>query len=1289
MEVGELYVLGRASQTKKSFIQWVETHYQSTKRYFQGDLSFENYFENHATALAELGFLSRSDEISITNYLISSVEKAQIRHSNNQLYHDVSLLNSRNIYACNKMRDDIIYYNNVLGYQPYEPQYAFMMNFRVDWEDVLHIKIMNDTDATSVRNNNLAGQAKMFHASVVERGILPFEALLSLVISYICYECRHTIKKKSMYPECNCWTKSASLVSLINLLQINSGIPFYFSTRTFPNGKKETSLKKSERYKYIPSVLPVMYYALLELCVREYAGAVEPPFEAHIINNWINNSTFFCYEIINKFKKQKKCAEIYRKNGSYIVPEFDNDFNLTGFHKDHGEGSDLSFKDFEMDHILKPFLKLDDQKAKYMAYTVAHLSPSLLVRGSIELIIGASAQGTNTKMGISQEVISSVDLGVGQMIPVYFRYNDIDMEGVRNTLREILRKHPPDLKTLESSFLETATTNSAGLSREEIRDQVRQYTAYTDTRDQELLPSLVGIRIFDVLNVILNDLKNLESFRNALDTESSAGLRYQVDRRIRMIQMLRSIFMCGPFIIKYALEPCILESEVAATGKTTNDIRDAFAVVSGSCTGRQINSKDVAGMDTGTHKGQTSFVTEVVLEYLREQRHKGYKFFLDTEMTMVNFLDEKGDIYSENISILEWIVMFENYASNRPRIYRGGFFSNQVMSSNIAFESGSYKTSTQHTVLLTAIFTYMVRLFTRKYAEYGLRITTKVLGDDMFQYLEGVGSMDVLNRINHEFNDQLTIILEKFGYTAEDVFEKGFGEFLKQAALFGTPMPYSNRLCVFTSERRDQGTVFDKIKNVYGVLDELGTRVPYPEYLSNVKMAIPYLMGVFKMNLKVTKFNREYDVTEKDLKSSGMIVFKYDDARYMYTGKLLWPNQVNLVAVLPQSAFGPRSSYMTFASPAYCRRIFQMIMKSEYQLMGGVYDGRGVKRYISKTPEFIKRYWNSILKSYGEGYIVRKWKDYPSMIPRLFADMVDTDKIDAYGLLDGYILMTGVSMSLPDIEIGPKFKRYQQFGNGLLDPAKSSKSFLATKTLLDSGVRVPSDVTYYNRVGSRLLSVARTATLMEMKRFSNSRVIQLAKYRSNVVPEFLSTISYGVYILTKVGEGRVKQVAYDVLKYGFGPCVPPESLQAQLILTLGLPSPRSSEIDTVKYGIQSSILIDGVSDSVLRALSVSYVKMGSRGVELMMDAIAMSPSLKRRVWQLIADLGIETLSMPYAINPRKCYYYGTSHTDKNSTNFVHSNIKSISRRLQWAVYISEVCMNPSVSTHLLRMDLGS
>lgn len=1287
MEVGFVHVLGEYSQKGKNIKEWIEAHYHDTKLYLNGNIDVDQYLNKNYTGLAELGFLVKKEEIGIIDYLIDTVNAVVFNYEGNDIYKPVKLSDSNIIYDCKSMRDDIIYHNATLGYQPISPQYGFMTNFKVDWDGVKNIKLDDNVNESAVRNNNISGQAKLFHNSIIERGARPFEALMSLIVSYICDDCRY---KSESNKQCLCWKNSASLVSIIRLCKKGAGMPFYYRTKKFYNGKQDTSLCKSERYEYIPSILPILTYSLLELAIREYTSAVDKLFEIHIINNWLESNYTFCFDIINKFKKQKKCAEIFRKTGKYIVPEFDADFNFTGFHTDIGEGTTAAFNDFGVEKIFKDSaIGLSDNKSRFMAYTVSYMSPSVLVRGSIELIIGASAQGTNPKMGMSQQVKTSYDMGVGQTIPRSFRYNDLDMEGVRAVMYEQIRKNPPNLDKIESSFLESATTNSAGLSRDEIREQITHYTEHADALDQKLLPYLIGIRIFDVLNVILEDLVNIESFRNALNSESSAGLRYQVDRRIRLIQMLRSIFMCGPFIIKYVLEPSILNSDVAATGKTTNDIRDAYNTIVGTTTSNAVNSKDIAGMDTGTHKAQTSFVTEAVLDYLQELRYKGHTFFLDTPYVNVTVMNDVGDTWEEKISILEWIVMYENYASNRPRIYRGGYFCNKIVSSNIAFESGSYKTSIQHTFLLVCIFIYVIRLYMVKYAEYGLKIIASVLGDDMFEYMNGVGAKKTIQEVNKEFNDDLTKMLEKFGYIAEDVFEIGFGEFLKQAALFGVPMPYGNRLCVFSSERRDNGTLFDRVKNIFGVLDELGTRVPRPEYTVNIKMILPHIMGILSVNSDPLAYaNREYGITVDKLIKSGMIVYKYDDTRYLYTGRPLWPHLVNVATPLPRTKTSPRTSFMGFSSPAYCRRICQLIRNSNTELMNGTYNGGSVKRYIAKTPELLKRYWNSVLKTYSERYVQMQWKNYPQMIPKKLIELVDAQKVEYYGLLDGFLIYRGVQISMPDIELGPKFKRYQQFGNSLLDKQKAAKSFFATRTLLTAGVKVPSDVTYYNRVGARLISVAKTATVDQLKRFSNGRVLSLCKFRSSILLEYLETISYGIYDIS-FSEGKTSHLAYDVIKNGFGPCVPPNSTQSLLIATLGLPSPRASEIDTVKYGIQSSILIDGVSDSVLRALNLSFDKMGSRGVELMMDAIGMAPKLKQRVWQLIADLGIETLSIPYAINPRKCYYYGTSYTDKNNGNFRMANIRYIPRRLQWAIYVSEVCYDPSASIQSLQLVLGS
>lgn len=1261
-------------------MDWINKNYFKIKSYIDGKIGYELYYEEEDINL-KLALISKAQSKELFKYVKDKIKVNKLSDISSDRYKVVKL-NDIPAHISNppRIRDDIITYNTALGYTPINDKYSYLQNFKIDYDWVETSNRIDATDADSVKRNVLRGQKKMFHNQIKTRGATPTQVFFISYLNYRCENCIECIKNEflkdcDLYDNCECFLKSAAIITMINLT-IDGEVPFVMSGDNF--------VVKSTEVKHVSSLVPTLWFALADLSVRVRLKAVSQALEILIVNEWLDACKESLFgAVLKRFKLIKHTIQKLKTNKSYFAPDYDAEFNIIGAHNMFVERDDNEIKKVDYDDWILNF-NVDGNISREMIYELQHVSPSIIVTGSIELVLAGSAQATNPENFIRQRIVRETDVGLPVKIPTMIDYEDSEMNDIAELILDEIKMYPPRLDDLESKFIEIATTNSAGLSVDERRARSEDITKkYGDNEDAKMLQQCAGVRLFDVLYLIRNNLQSWEQFLSGWNTDNVAGLRYQTGRRVRLIQMLRSVYMLSPFIIKTVLEPSIMASEVTATGKTTNDIRDAYAQCVGTSISVRANSDDVTGMDTSTHKMQTGFITNIILRYLENARSEIGTFFIRDSNTVrvkhYNLQDDNSiNECVEDISVVEAMVMLDNYSSNAPRRYKAGYFSSSVYTSNISFESGTYKTSIQHTRLLSAIYLYIKKQFERKYAMHGLRIYISVLGDDQFSYTVAVGTDVELIKIAEAIRDKVTSILKKFGYITDSTFERGFGEFLKQVAICGVPIPFSVRLPQFSSERGEKGSVLDRIKNMLGVADELSARVPFSQGIVGYKYLIAMILGIFG----VSKARTTSDLEGIVKKSGFLYKWMTKDIAYL-TGRKLWYIALQTGIPFPKTLNSKQGCFLTFSSPAYCRRILSFAKRDAIK-----YDyNQPIVTRIKNLPTIQKLYWTQMYRLRGEEYIKSLFNSSDNFVPITLEERYDMNKLVDLGFYDGYMLYQYAQGVNKRLELGQGFKDLQELGNSYLDRSLVNVSRLSSYKLETMGIHVPEAFVYYNRSGARLESVVQTLHLSEGKKLSVSSLLFDMCYKAiKTKSDFFDSLGYGAYDISTY-DGETKLINYSCSIRGLGPCIPSDSIQARYIDCLGLPRKSDYDMDSVKQGIETMLNVPGMSDVVLRFLGETYSKGGSLALELSFDAIGVSSSLRKRIYKLLETIGFGTAVMPYSLSPRKFFYYCTSRYSSNSLNFGFS-YNGYNVQVEWAMYLSEIACDYDLLDKRLHINFG-
>lgn len=1234
-----------------------------------------------------------------------------------------------------------IVYNSVLGtVKGLNNEDAYLQNFKIDFNKISDLKLISPpapglkftdnpnyklTDS-QITNNIKHGIHRMFADQVKPRSMNPLQVLVHATFSYRCDSC--AIESNM---ECKCYLKSPELYAISQFIHAGKGIPFFILT-------SDSKSVKNPTYESISSMIPSIWYILCDLSLRTGAGAIPSSLAAGITKLWLDASTRSLFgEILGSFKKIKDIIPMICARTDFTAVEISKSNDIVGCHKAGPIGS-YSSDDYRtyLDKHKLDFLfpndipSLTDEEGRWFINMIQYMTtPSIPIKTPISLSMGMSAQSTNEIGGMLQVPIEMVKIK-DNYVPIRFDYEDADMDAMRSMLRDLLVQYPPELNNLESKFIEACTTNSAGVDpiklaaiRKEILDELGP-----DNPDAKELAANAGVRIFDVLRVILKSLKSLDALLHEWDTIGVSGIRVQVGRRNRLIQMLASVFMCAPFLIKVILEDIITNSGIGATGKTTNDIRDTHEILYASGRELFILFADVTGMDTNTYGPQQRFLTEIITDYLKGKRELNIPYYLnkldgvsqpiEVEKLTKNKDTGNWDKSREYVSVLEYFCYLDSTLIDEKRRVSDGYFFREILASNITFPSGSYKTSTQHTMLLILVYLRVKQIMEQKYARVGLKVYAQVLGDDQMAYSTttdmGTKTKDIADEMQALIND----ILRKFAYVTDSGMGFCHGEFLKQVAYHGGPSPLGSRLAQYGCETGSSYALsnIERMKNACGVADELSARIRYPNYTKIIKrmagMLLSYVGVKTKINDSQVGLSYLHHTQKAHSRRLGTMRKLNTKTRKKFTdtsnfvNDITWQNNYEEVIIIKilkgcwycvpnigvphypmqfQDYLKIDDNWLAFPSPFTLKCIGDLCKRQAVDINACIERNRqliassdsGLLDLLNTMPSLIKKAISAKIKTSGLAAITAMMLADPRHIPVSMSDKIDPKLLDFYGFSEGYVIEELLRTKLDKFEPGQAFRDTEAFGNSFLDHGKVNVSHLAAFQLrLKYGFSISDTVAYYNRIGARIRSAAaekRDVTSITMALY---QVFENGSLSNSIPPKLLDQLVFGdfsIFTTDITHEGYCQVSTYKTS--GFGSGVPTNSIQAMYIDIFGLPRMHGSSLDAIRENIRSFILIEGAADDVINTLALVFRKYGKEALGLAYDAIGLAGSLKDKLERLFTEMGYEAFTFPFAQNPRKDFYYNFAESGWPGRLFVQE--KSIlSRHMQYALYLSVIKAQP-------------
>lgn len=1200
-----------------------------------------------------------------------------------------------------------------------------------------------DKDVTSCIKYGLA---KMFESQYAPRALNPLQTILVSLMSYRCHDCADP-ESPTYDPECFCYLKSYALRTVFCFIQYRKGMPFRYES-------EHAKVFRSVFYDSIPSQFPTITTVLCELSTRSGCKATDPALEAIITKVWMSFCRNSLYgSMLGPAKKVAKILEIARLNSVVESLFWDKNACMVYKRQEFDLTKDFSRKDLSeiikeyylSDYFDANFKVMNDSECRWldgslrMMTTLPKVIPACVPLSMFESVLGTTGGRTIPFNTYYQAILSD-------KITVEFGYasgGDPNVDEMFANAVELIAEGNPRLHNLEQKFVEKSTNRSSGTSASESTQKYESLKA-SGIPDQEAkeLATLTNKRLFDVVFAIKFYLVTTGMYLAQMVKERAAGIRQQVARRLRTIQMVPTIHMIKGFLVYTILDAGIKKTGLAALGKSIGDVRDALTVLRATFLGSLVSSTDVKGMDTATLLSQRRFLILACLEYLKRVDTKTFPYFMNkdpyfgitmpVELEVVDKVTGKRD--KQEFSVIEFVLLSALAEVDSPTAVNEGFFTKLLNLSMFSFDSGSFETSSQHTFMLIIIMKKSIKTISEMYAPHFPRTSFICQGDDLLTYI-----LDVFGAVSDPLMvDFINIIESNFslmGFSIDRELHHGIGEFLKLVAVYGKHIPLHSRINVYSSETGEDfrsGTTLSRLRNFTTQLNGLSARVPNPCHTSVIgyygALSLGYanyyvdkpgttMIGkiadkfslitspIFYSKLKLEK--QLLEVAKND--RTNFIVNEGDTSfgiKYILPGVWFSAPVVGLPGLSYIDSSGDvvrRGLWTSFASPAQCRYMFELIRDPDYDynfevskfLEGGNSQDSGAT-FMNNLDPRTRTVVGALFKKFSSNwsFLTSYLSINPQTVPVPITTKFLTTKAIKYGFAQVYTFTDSSLSQLSPPKESTTVTDFLKFADTLLDPSKRSASYFAARTLrkqLPYG-SVPDELLYTTRNSSRMKS-----TIYERSVVDNIRITTLLGIVSTAgtshtfhSDKFLSHLSFGDYYIDKrklvipQGLGR-----FPVFKTGIGYSVPANSIQAFLINCLGFPPMNVTTATAIKDRLTRELLLIGSENAILSLISASSKAFGQKGIKLAATAVGVSEAAIEEIQTYVTNYGTAIFSMPYALSSDHIFYYNTVPTYIDKYRVTINNQLRMADNLQIAVLVSEFLNNHELLMYNLQLLPGN
>nr|UYL95536.1 MAG: RNA-dependent RNA polymerase [Kashgar Reovi tick virus 1] len=1080
----------------------------------------------------------------------------------------------------------------------------------------------------------------------------------------------------------------------------------------FPFFYKITGVVPHRECRYLGANVPLLWWECLELMTQVSTGTITCRLENVLCSFWVKRAEE------NLFGRTFDNRDVFKNVREAILDKADLNcyrlFNLvpvstTGkwWQEEEPDSSilnDIHIEDPSVGRWLKRVLTgpaLTDRQARWFAVMLQFFyGPMLFVTGATSLSLEQSAQVQPGQKPVMRTIREEVDLD-GEPFPIRHSYDDPDIQGVFNRAMSRVHKVQLGAINLESGFLEEQTTNSSGITEErleELKDELRKLVRLENVH---MITKVRQARIVDALYNIEHRFQDFESFIEGLKEWGKAGTRLQVNRRPRIIQMVRTCQQLVGYLIRLVLKRLYLSSPFASTGKNVGDVRDMEKALVISASPGLKSSNDIKGMDMSTKKPQVDFNFELAHEALSTDNNPGLRCFFTKSApkgTVPVIVSREGVRISTSYSVCQYIVCLGRRAFEARTRFSDGYFQEHVETSARGFRSGWFPTSDNHNELGIETLEYIRdNLDSLGLEEFGVRsgqvqLDGSVAGDDQVLGVRVLGVTDssVAAKVGEVVIRKLVSLMNGFGYICDPAISRHSAEFLKQMGVGGAPELFPSRLLLYTAERGDTSNVhvLGQIGVMMAMLREKVSRCP------NSSGWVDYMIGV---NLCLGSFTI--------VKSAGgrvgrqRFVSRYG-AKEEYGQKVNFPASTGEWCIglewSSEGMRGQKSSMMVIPLSLWCVNHVQGAPPPPFYRR----DGSPVASGSQYTIPSLSIYWQLIqaiklniqtddllrvlsgvsreMEGVGDeelrrvliglGYEDRSLTVRAEMLRLMIAQVDrlpvrfewsnDTEALQNLNVHCGVWLAEKLPLTFTDrpARNEPLFRQWQEIGNGLLDRAKYQKSHLSAMRLRTIfGIDVPDSLAYYNRAGTRIDQALSQVTVVAQERLEEDvKVVRLIStdVRWDRIRRLLVLASFDVI----ESQSYYPMEHPIIVRDGWGHAVCPDSEVSWLVSALGVPDPREETYAQLSARFNDDLRLPGSVEAYVREAKKAIRAKGD-AFQLFLDVVGLTPRDGDSLRRYIEHRGQLYDEVPFAHNPRQTFFYSLHPADIGRTALLYFDQK--------------------------------
>jgi len=1224
--------------------------------------------------------------------------------------------------------DGIVYSVLNENYMPIAKHDMYLNNFRVDWDRLPGYS--NRRDHSQSNNQNVIhGRASMFERCYRPRVHSPMQAFIMNIFSYTCDRCNDIYFKGSnaqlscTYTNCICFSTSSSLMAFVNLTDPGRGMPWLYKS-------KFQKVVRNTDYPFISSMLPCLMMSLLELASRKVLCAIDQAFECHLVNTYLKYSTTSLFARAMEYKSIVSEFDQYIFNNTNLI-RFKTSANGSVFgYETISPGSDAlieisKFEELFGDIIdVKAVSGLSDHEGRLLlSYTQLLSNIPMVIATAPILSIKYSGQAT-AGSGISRPLIPTKVMLIGDLqVPIQFQDAYPEITQIRASIRKNIELNPPKLDKLESDYIDAATTNSAGLSKSDM-DNIMRNAVSEWGEEAKMYSTLSNMRLIDAISHISKTFTTIENFESSLldsTKQIMIGSRMQISRRQRSIFVVPTVNTLGPFLILSVLEPYVKKDKVTASGKTTGDIRDANQVLNNTSTPCTYNySSDISGMDTSTFMGALRVVESVVLEYLATRRGEANPFFINKQdgisklvliqTQSINPDGSYGPTVTEEVSVLEYLIMVTMMLTSYNAKMVDGLFLSNARASSTVFQSGRFDTGIQHTTLNKAVEDVVYTILADQFAHLSVEVRPAVMGDDGSNKIQSLNDTS-LEAAAKMYEDTVSDIWTKLGYKLEPVKSKFSAEFLKLYAVTGALSPYHYRVPLYSSEKGENYSrpVFGKLEDFRTVIYQLSSRVPEPNCNYGLLLLGHVMLGSIKIvlsrgdNIKSgARFLNRSTLAAKDAMTTKVNNVRRQDIHLPHDTWTDSLSNTHTIAYFPSLWFCapvlaiplPHISYKkgdvpalyasdgtcySFRSPAVCRDLLRLVVnappKFDDKVRSMTFDA--FKNWLDDPTNPQRVILLRYVKVYGIENLYLILRAYNLDFIGNISESIDKTVLRKTGINECYWLRDKLKVErthLPSASY-PNLDQFISNTDSFLDPSKRAASYFANNRLTTKyNMAVPQTMVYYHRLSSRTKDAIAT---------SSEKIFMDIQMYETITSKFesfhtllMNDLAYGDYHIIQSPRVRQNPRPINFFETGFGFAVPKGSMQSLILNEIGTPSIDAASHKAVKDSINRDVIVKGVQDNILRECAKIYARGSSDALELAFTALGLTGHNKDNVLRLLSINGAFIYTMPFTINPSQLYFFNVNLPTQYPDSFQPS--KMAPERLEYFLYLCSLFHSPNL-----------